>query len=341
MNRIKVGIIYGGMSTEHDVSVVSGKSVLSHINPDKYECFPIYIDKNGDWYKVEDNNPANKIEDIISYLKSFDVIFPVLHGKYGEDGTIQGMIELLNIPIVGCGVLASAVAMDKVYTKIVLDKANINQAKCVYVKKLSNGYAYYDDEFGEKKEDLRNICDIIASKLQFPLFIKPSNSGSSVGVNKANNKDELNRYIEEASKFDVKILVEQGINGREVECSVLGNEEISASCVGEIKPAEDFYTYDAKYNNSQSELIIPANLSKEISDEIRLTAIKAFKAIDGSGLARIDFFVENGTNKVFLNEINTMPGFTSISMYPKLWEQDGLKYEDLIDQLIMLAMNRK
>lgn len=353
MNKIKVGIIFGGMSTEHDVSVVSGKSIMEHINNSKYEVFAIYIDKNGIWYKYDEKtcnsgdakdncveNHITKLEDIISYLKSLDVVFPILHGKYGEDGTIQGMLELLKIPTAGCGVLASSVAMDKVYTKLVLNRAKINQAKCVYVKKLKDGYAYFDDDFNEIKDSIGNICKAINLQFGYPMFVKPSNSGSSVGVNRANNEEELSKFIEEAAKFDNKILVEEGINGREVECSVMGNDEIKASCVGEIKPAEEFYTFDAKYNNAESKLIIPADISEDLSNEIRTLAKKAFIAIDGSGFARIDFFVENGTNKVYLNEINTLPGFTSISMYPKLWEHDGVPYDVLIDNLIELALNR-
>lgn len=348
MNKVKIGIIFGGMSTEHDVSVVSGKSIINHINKEKYEIFPIYIDKNGIWYICDEHFNENSIEQnikqidsIMEYLKSFDVVFPALHGKYGEDGTIQGLLELLKIPIVGCGVLASSVAMDKVYTKIVLDKANIKQAKSGYVRSMNNGYVYYDKEFNEISESLDNICRHIEAELKYPMFIKPSNSGSSVGINKANNIQELAKFIDYASKYDDKILIEQGINGREIECSVLGNETVKASCVGEIEPADEFYTFDAKYNNIGSKLTIPANISKDISDKVRAIAVKAFKAIDGKGLARIDFFVENGTNEVFLNEINTLPGFTSISMYPKLWENDGLAYEKLIDELINLALLKK
>jgi len=348
MNKIKTGIIFGGMSTEHDVSVISGKSIIDHINKDKYEIFPMYIDKNGIWYICDEQfdsdnieNHIKPIDNIMEYLKSFDVVFPILHGKYGEDGTMQGLLELLKIPTVGCGVLASSVAMDKVYTKIVLDKANIKQAKSVYVRAMDDKYVYYDKEFNEISDSMSNICKYLEAELKYPMFIKPSNSGSSVGINKAKDTDELAKYIEEAAKYDDKILVEQGIDGREVECSVLGNSYVKASCVGEIKPADDFYTFDAKYNNSDSKLTIPANISKDLSDKIRAIAVKAFKAIDGKGFSRIDFFVENGTDEIYLNEINTLPGFTSISMYPKLWENDGLAYEKLIDELISLAMTKK
>ena len=346
MKKIKIGVIFGGMSTEHDVSVVSGVSIIEHLNKEKYEIFPIYIDQEGTWYscnQIPKDNEIEKniteIESIILYLKNLDVVFPILHGKYGEDGTIQGMLELLKVPTVGCGVLASSIAMDKVYAKIIFDKAKIKQAKYVYLKRSGDNYTYIDDEFNETQDELKNICKIVEKKLKFPMFIKPSNSGSSVGINKAKNIEELEKHIEYASKFDTKILIEEGIVGREIECSVLGNEEVKASCVGEIKPAEEFYTFDAKYNNIGSKLTIPANISKDLSEKVRKIAIKAFKAIDGKGFARIDFFVNDKTNEIYINEINTLPGFTSISMYPKLWENDGLEYSKLLDELIKLAIS--
>ncbi|MBR3003268.1 MAG: D-alanine--D-alanine ligase [Clostridia bacterium] len=346
MKKIKIGVIFGGMSTEHDVSVVSGVSIIEHLNKEKYEIFPIYIDQEGKWYscnQIPKDNEIEKniteIESIILYLKNLDVVFPILHGKYGEDGTIQGMLELLKVPTVGCGVLASSIAMDKVYAKIIFDKAKIKQAKYVYLKRSGDNYTYIDDEFNETQDELKNICKIVEKKLKFPMFIKPSNSGSSVGINKAKNIEELEKHIEYASKFDTKILIEEGIVGREIECSVLGNEEVKASCVGEIKPAEEFYTFDAKYNNIGSKLTIPANISKDLSEKVRKIAIKAFKAIDGKGFARIDFFVNDKTNEIYINEINTLPGFTSISMYPKLWENDGLEYSKLLDELIKLAIS--
>ena len=245
---------------------------------------------------------------------------------------------MLKKPYVGCGVLASSVGMDKVYTKIIFEKAGLNQAKYEYVRKYNEKYIYMDSKFNEQVMTLDGIVEKIFKNLKFPMFIKPSNSGSSVGINKAKSKGELKQAIEYASKFDNKILIEEGIIGREVECAVLGNEEVTASCVGEVKSAEEFYSYDAKYNNQESRTEIPANLPKDIIEEIRKQAVKAFKAIDGSGLSRVDFFVENGTNKIYLNEINTLPGFTSISMYPKLFEQAGIKYEDLLDKLIELAL---
>ena len=343
----KLGVIFGGMSTENKVSCVSGASVIRNLNKEKYEIFPIFIDENGNWFKVKmqadgeikiDNK--EQIENIVEYIKQMDVIFPVLHGLYGEDGTIQGLFELLKIPYVGCGVLASSVGMDKVYTKIIFDKAEINQTKYVYIRKYDDKYIYVDDSFNEKIMELNEVSDLLTEKLNFPMFVKPSNSGSSVGISKASNLEELKNAIVEASKFDKKILIEQGIDGREVECAVLGNEDVVSSCVGEIIAADEFYSYDAKYKNQESKTLIPAEISDDKSEEIRKLAVKAFKAIDGKGLSRVDFFIENGTGKVYINEINTLPGFTSISMYPKLFEQVGVEYSELLDRVIDLAFRR-
>ena len=350
MEKIKVGIIFGGMSTENEVSVVSASSILENIDRNRFEVFPIYIDKQGKWYEfVEDGVKRElgaevekiiKIKNIEEYLQKLDVVFPVLHGLYGEDGTIQGLFELLKIPYVGCRVLASSVGMDKIYTKIVFEKAGLNQTPYEYVRKYKDTYIYVDRSFNEKTLDLREIVKKITENLRFPIFVKPSNSGSSVGVKKAGNEKELIENIRYASKFDNKVLIEQGINGREVECAVLGNEEVIASCVGEIKSAEEFYSYDAKYKNEESKTEIPAEIPEEISEEIRKQAIKAFKSIDGKGLSRVDFFVEDKTNKIIINEINTMPGFTSISMYPKMFEKSGISYKELITKLIDLSLEK-
>ena len=349
MEKIKLGVIFGGMSTENEVSIVSASYVLSNLNKDKYDIYPIYIDKNGNWWEYKEEfqprefgkeiNKKEKIENVFNYLKNLNVIFPVLHGLYGEDGTIQGLFEMLKIPYVGCHVLASSVGMDKVYTKIIFEKAGLNQTKSKYLRKFGDKYILVDDNFNETIIEDKEVAKKIAKEIKFPMFVKPSNSGSSVGVKKATNEDELVFAINYASKYDKKILVEEGIDGREIECAVLGNEDVIASGVGEIKSAEEFYTYDSKYNNVESKTDIPANISKDISEEVRKLAIKAFKAIDGKGLSRVDFFVEKGTNKIYINEINTLPGFTSISMYPKLWEESGIKYKDLLDKLIELAMN--
>lgn len=350
MEKLKVGVVFGGMSTENEVSVVSASYVLSNLDKEKYEIYPIYIDKSGKFWEYKDKleprefgkkiEQKEKIENIFEYLKNVDVVFPVLHGLYGEDGTIQGMLEILKIPYVGCHVLASSVGMDKVYAKVVFEKAGINQVKHEYVRKYKDKYIYIDNKFNEEILTDLEVADIAVKNMKFPMFIKPSNSGSSVGVKKAENIKELLSAINYASQFDKKVLIEEGIIGKEVECAVLGNEEVIASCVGEIKAADEFYNYDAKYNNVESKTEIPANLPKEVSESIRNQAIKAFKAIDGKGLSRVDFFVENGTNKIYLNEINTLPGFTSISMYPKLFEHEGIKYKDLLDKLINLAMEK-
>ncbi len=338
MQKTRIGVIFGGMSTENEVSVVSAKSIMENLNKDKYEIFPIYIGKDGTWYEQKENK-QNEIENVIKYLKQLDILFPVLHGLYGEDGTIQGLFELIKKPYVGCGVLASSIGMDKAYTKIIFEKAGLKQAKCEYIRKYKNddNYIYIDKTFDEKNMSLEEITEQIEKNIKYPMFVKPSNSGSSVGINKAKNKDELKNAIKYASEFDTKILIEQGIIGREVECAVLGNEEVIASVVGEVKSAEEFYSYDAKYNNENSKTEIPAKISEELSDEIRKQAIKAFKAIDGKGLARVDFFIEKETEKIYINEINTMPGFTSISMYPKLFEKAGISYQELLDKLIEMC----
>ena len=343
--KLKVGIIFGGESTEHDVSIQSSQGVIQNLSREKYDLDAIYIDKNGSWYKILDISDINikhirLIEDIFTYLKKFDVIFPVLHGKYGEDGTIQGLLELLHIPYVGCGVLASSIAMDKVYTKYIMKHAGIKQSNYVYVRKELDQYNFIDDDFSCVKDTLDGICKMIENKLEYPMFVKPSNSGSSIGIRKVFNSDELINAIDKASFYDSKIIIEENVVGREIECAVLGNYDVKASCLGEIKPAGDFYTYAAKYDNSDSKLIIPADISSDLSDKVRSVAIRAFRAIDGRGLARVDFFVNDITKEVYVNEINTLPGFTNISMYPKLWENDGLKYNELLDRLIELALER-
>ena len=335
---MKLAVIFGGMSTEHDVSIVSGMSIIKNLSKEKYEIFPIYIDEKGNWYKYTENinditipkvgdkiDKLEKLENPMDYIKSMDCVFPVLHGLYGEDGTIQGLFELLKVPYVGCKVLASSISMDKAYTKIIFEKAGLNQANYVYIRENKGKYIYVDKDFTEKIYSSKEVSERIEKELKYPMFIKPSNSGSSVGISKVNNLNELENAIEFASKYDKKILIEEGINGREVECAVLGNEEVEAACVGEVLSAEDFYSFDSKYNNSQSRTVIPADLPQNITEEIRKLAIKAFKAVNGSGLSRVDFFVENDTNKIIINEINTLPGFTTISMYPKLFEASDRK----------------
>lgn len=337
MGKKKVGVIFGGKSTENEVSKLSAKSVLSQIDKEKFEVYEIYIDKEGIWWETQEQKQVKKIENEMEYLKNMNVVFPVLHGLYGEDGTIQGLLEMLQIPYVGCGVLASSVGMDKVYTKVIFERAGLKQVKYVYIKKVNEEYVYVNKDFQEEKLALQEIAKRSMNELKFPMFVKPSNSGSSVGINKARNEAELMEYIEYAGKFDSKILVEEGIVGKEVECAVLGNSDVQASCVGEVKSAEEFYSYDAKYNNEESRTEIPAKISSKLSDKIRNQAVRAFKAIDGKGLSRVDFFIENETDEVYINEINTMPGFTNISMYPKLWEESGVGYKELLTKLIELA----
>ena len=244
---------------------------------------------------------------------------------------------MMKIPYVGCGVLASSVGMDKVYSKVIFEKAKIPQAPYVYIKKVEEDYIIINENFEEEEFEINKITE----QLKFPMFVKPSNSGSSVGVKKATNIEELKKAIQYAGQYDTKILVEQGIDSVEVECAILDGKEVIASTVGEILPAEEFYSFDAKYNMPESKTLIPANITEEQIKEIRQLAIKAFKAIDGKGLSRVDFFVEKGTNKIYINEINTMPGFTKISMYPKLFEAVGISYSELLDRLIENAVNNK
>ena len=348
MEKIKLGVIFGGTSTEHDVSIVSGTSVLRNLSKEKYETYPIYIDKNGNWSEYRYNNETLKIgdtpetskqiENICEYLRKLDVVFPVMHGLKGEDGTIQGLLELLGVKYVGSKVLGSSICMDKAYAKIIFEKAKIDQAKYVYIRKCNDSYIYIKHDFTEQKMDIDNLTQRIEQEISYPMFIKPSNSGSSVGINKANNIEELKHAIEYASKFDKKILIEENIEAREIECAVLGNEEVEASILGEIKPADEFYSYDAKYNNKESKTLIPAELTQQMEHNIQEIAKKAYKAADCKGFARIDFFIDDKNNKIYINEINTIPGFTEISMYPKLWEASGLPYTNLLDRLIDLAL---
>ena len=347
---IKLGVVFGGQSTEHDVSVVSGTSVLKNLDKEKYEIIPIYIDRDGVWYKYarniedidileigEDPQELEKIENYIDLLKGIDVVFPVLHGKYGEDGTVQGLLELLKMPYVGCRVMSSSICMNKIYAKMVFEKAGIRVANGITINALKDKYIYIDECLNHEKMAVEEICKIVEGKFGYPVFVKPSNSGSSVGVSKARNEKELVLSLEDAKRYDKEILIEEAINGREVECAVLGNDEVKASCVGEVLSADEFYDYNSKYKNAESKTVIPAVIEPEVVEKIRKIAVKAFKAVNGSGLSRVDFFVDRETSEIYLNEINTMPGFTKISMYPKLWEHEGTEYKDLLDELIKLA----
>lgn len=352
--KLKVCVVFGGKSPEHDISCISASYVIENLDREKYKITTIGITKKGEWYlysgKAENirngkwkNEKRNLKKAIISpdasqkailvfdndKVKKIkpDIIFPVLHGEYGEDGTIQGLFELSGIKYVGMGVCASANGMDKTFSKIVFASVGIPQADWVVVNT-------YD------MKNMDTIIEKIEKKLGYPCFVKPASTGSSVGVGKAKNRDELINSLNVAAKFGRKILVEENIDGHEVECAVLGNNEVNASVVGEILPEVEFYDFDAKYKSNTTKLQIPADLPKEISEKIREYAIIAFKAIDGMGLSRVDFFVRHSDNSIVLNEINTLPGFTSISMYPKLWEATGKKYSELLDELIVLGMNR-
>jgi len=340
MNKKSIAIIFGGQSTEHEVSRTSATSVLKNINKDKYTIYPIGITKGGKWfvYKGDIENiqtgkwefdEENKIENgqNVLFNKEVEVVFPVLHGLYGEDGTVQGLCKLTQVPFVGPGVLSSALCMDKVYTKYVLEDFNIRQAEYVVVNKC---------EYEENKD---RIIETIEEKLNYDMFIKPSNSGSSVGISKAHNREELINGLEEALKYDRKILVERAINAREIEVAVLGNDKPKAAVPGEIIPAKEFYDYEAKYNNENSRLLIPANLDEDKLNYVKDTAIKIYKLLDCRGLSRVDFLLDKDTEELYFNEVNTLPGFTSISMYPKLWQASGKSYSSLIDELIELAIN--
>lgn len=345
-------VIFGGMSPEHDISCISVTSVIENLNKDKYNIHMIGITKKGEWFlycgdyknipsdgwlsdssklKKAIISPDSTDHSIIVFNNDkfeklhIDVIFPVLHGEYGEDGTIQGLFELSGVKYVGMGVASSANGMDKTFSKMVFDWANIPQAAWL---------------LATKDDDLSELADKAREKLGFPCFVKPATTGSSVGVGKAFTKDELIEAIKEALKFSRKVLIEEFIDGHEVECSILGNENPMAGEVGEIVPLVEFYDFDAKYKTNTTKLNIPADLSPEVREEVRMQAIKAFKALDGSGLSRVDFFVKYSDNSVVLNEINTLPGFTSISMYPKLWMAMGVEYSELLDRLINLAEKR-
>lgn len=341
-----IGVVFGGISTEHDVSVISGLFVSENIDKEKYKVTNIYIDKDGNWYEYKNKNyeisfeeklnNLEKITNIIEYLKEFDCIFPVLHGLYGEDGTIQGLLEIIKVPYVGCKVLASSLAMDKVYTKIIFEKAGLPQVKYQYIRKNKNKYIYVDKEFNEKEYTLEEISERVSKELNYPLFVKPSNYGSSVGITKVKNEKELINSIKLAGEYDIKILIEEGIDARELECAVLGNEEVIASCVGEVISADEFYDYNSKYKNNKSITIEHADIKEEIANEIKKLAKKAFKSIDGKGLSRVDFFLDKDSN-IYINEINTLPGFTGISMYPKLFKASGIEIKELITNLIELS----
>lgn len=342
----------GGKSGEHEVSVISAASVIKALDRKKYEVIPIGITKTGKWISgtqtikiLKSQNSHKLLEKILlpdpnqkslvaiknnhfSYQKPLDVIIPILHGTYGEDGKIQGLLELADIPYVGAGVLGSAMGMDKIVMKQLFQQAGL----------LTPQFIYFTSNQWPKKK--LAIVREVGKKLKYPLFVKPANLGSSVGINKAKNKNELIENINEACQFDRRIIIEQAVaNIREIECAVLGNDEPLASVPGEVVPGDEFYSYKDKYIDNKSQLIIPANLNKKLTGQIQQASIKVFKLLDLAGMARVDFFLENN-KKLFINEVNTIPGFTSISMYPKLWEASGLPYAKLLDTLIKLALER-
>jgi len=355
--KIRVGIIFGGRSGEHEVSFCSASSIIKAINKDKYTVVPIGITKGGRWISPQDSELAlqsGKIEgkntvillndsfskslvcidnnqklDKSSALDKLDVIFPALHGPYGEDGTVQGLLELANIPYVGAEVAASAISMDKELMKTIFKQKGLPVLKWLTIKRK------------EWQKDKEKILSLIQNGFEYPLFVKPTNLGSSVGITKVHKKEELEKAIDLASSYDRKILIEKGLEEvREIECGVLGNDEPRASVVGEVKPAGEFYDYDSKYIDEGTQLIIPADLPDEVSQEVQRIALYAFQAVDAAGMARVDFFVSKKENKIYLSEINTIPGFTSTSMYPRLWEASGIPYPELIDRLIQLALER-
>src|SRR5215472_1764984 len=385
MNKLRVGVLFGGRSGEHEVSLLSAASVLNAIDKDKYEVVPIGITKDGRWLTAEHAEnlltgklvieprhlragdpeltqpaavlargeavvvppePVHRQSGLVPFQTdsglmrrasdraiNVDVIFPVLHGTFGEDGTIQGLLELADIPYVGAGVLGSAAGMDKDIMKSLFRAAGLPIVKHVTLLR------------SQWEADARKARKLLESKLKYPVFVKPANLGSSVGITKAHDGKELPDCIREAAKFDRKIIVEEAVGGkrmqaREIECSVLGNDQPQASIPGEIVPIKEFYDYAAKYLDEGSKLVIPAQLTKAETKKVRQLAIAAFQAVDCSGLARVDFLMDPKTRKVYVNEINTMPGFTAISMYPKLWAATGLSYAQLIEKLIQLGLAR-
>jgi D-alanine-D-alanine ligase len=347
--KLKLGILYGGRSAEHEVSLQSAKNVISALDKKKYEIIPIGIDKTGKWFRYDKGNyilnknnpkliklnrsknkvslsiakPGSLINPVGKQEKNIDVIFPILHGPYGEDGTMQGLLKLANVPFVGASVLGSSVGMDKDIMKRLLRDAGIPIGKFItlnYQEKIT---------FVKAKRELG-----------VPIFVKPANMGSSVGVSKVKTEKEFKKAINQAFKYDTKVILEQNIEGREIECSVLGNDNPKASLPGEVILSDDFYSYDTKYISEDGAIVdIPAKLSKKEIKDIQDLAIKTFKTLSCEGFARVDFFLKDN-GKILVNEINTIPGFTSISMYPKLWEASGLPLPKLLDELIRLAIQR-
>ena len=351
--KLSLAVIFGGVSSEHEVSRMSVTSILENLSNERYEVHMVGITKEGRWLlytgPVEDIlsgaweqgpvtpaflSPDPSVHGLVALRDGkaetihVDVIFPALHGKNGEDGTSQGLSQLSGLPYVGCDTESSAICMDKAVTHSLLSSADIEQAHYLW---------FYADRFDAAPDTIKNK---IQARLDFPVFVKPSSAGSSVGVSKVERFEDLDQAIRKAAREDKKVVVEEGITGQEVEVAVLGNRDCDASLVGEIGASAQFYDYDDKYINGTSQLYIPARIPQEVSEKIRQTAVRAYRLLGCSGLARVDFFVTAGDNRVILNEINTLPGFTSISMYPKLWMAMGLSYGELLDKLIELALQR-
>ena len=345
MTKDRVAVIFGGKSSEHEVSLMSAASVIRAIDKDKHELRFIGITRDGRWKHLElpEGKDPTFVSEVLEdgtwqeYSSDFnmsdliriaDFALPIVHGPYCEDGRLQGFFETLGIPYGGCGVLASALAMDKLAAKDVFEKVGFPICK-------------HRALFRFKYEEDREKCErSVASELGYPCFVKPANMGSSVGITKAHDSEEFFRACDLAFKYDKRLIIEESINAREVEAAVLGNAHPKAAVLGEIVPFGEFYTYESKYEDARSVLEIPAKLSPELTDEIRDIAVKAYEAIDGEGFARVDFFVEKGTDRIFLNEINTLPGFTKISMFPMLWEAAGVSYAETIERIIELGYER-
>ncbi len=344
----RIGLLYGGKSAEHEVSLSTACAVTGALNFEEYEVYPIFITLDGEWRRgqclvkpastieelqfgdnaiILENNISDFLIDNNSKAVNFDVIFPLLHGTNGEDGTVQGLLEVLNLPYVGNGVLASSAGMDKVIMKQLFEMAGLPQVPYTY---------FIRSDWANEQGAVLARCE---EQLSWPMFVKPANLGSSVGISKASNREELIKAIDVALQFDRKIVVEQGIVAREIELGVLGNDFPEVSVPGEIKPVTEFYDYDSKYKDGSTALIIPAELSKDVVANLMDYAKRAFKILDGSGLVRADFFV-TANNEVYINEVNTMPGFTPVSMYPLLWQHTNVSYPELINRLIELAIER-
>ena len=347
MAKLRVGLLFGGRSGEHEVSLNSAIAIATALqstnNQQKYEVLPIYIQKNGVWQGGEpaqqvlkQNSPLTCNKATPQQLWTFppqvsevDVWFPILHGPNGEDGTIQGLLTLMQAPFVGSGVLGSAVGMDKIAMKMAFTQAGLPQVEYIAVDR---------EQIWSNPCVFPKLCDDIEEKLGYPCFIKPANLGSSVGIAKARSRSELEAALDNAASYDRRIVIETGVTAREVECAVLGNDNPKASVIGEITYNSDFYDYETKYTDGMSQLHIPAQLPDEIVTKIQEMAIQAFAAVDASGLSRVDFFYLEDTQEVFINEINTLPGFTAFSMYPQLWQATGISFPELVDQLIQLAL---